>query len=194
MKIDEKVLLNGLKEGNKAIFDLVFTYYYSGLCAFVNRYVNNPEAAEDLVQDFFVRLWFNTNTLDINTSIKSYLFASVKNRALDYLKHAKVKSSYAGTFNAKTTFVQPEDTWEFCESELLDLIDKGLQQLPPRTREIFEMSRYKGISNDQIAETFGISKRTVEVQISTALKILRIELKDYLPLAALFLGGTGLIR
>jgi RNA polymerase sigma-70 factor, ECF subfamily len=194
MKIDENVLLNGLKEGNKAIFDLVFTYYYSGLCAFANRYVNNPEAAEDLVQDFFVRLWFNSNTLDINTSLKSYLFASVKNRAFDYLKHTKVKTSYAGTFNAKTALVQPEDTWEFSESELLDLIDKGLQQLAPRTREIFEMSRYKGISNDQIAETFGISKRTVEVQISAALKILRIELKDYLTLSALILGGTGLIR
>jgi len=194
MKIDEKVLLNGLKEENKAIFDFVFTYYYTGLCAFVNRYINDQEAAEDLVQDFFVRMWFASKTLEINTSIKSYLFTSLKNKALDYLKHTKVKGKYASTFNAKTAYIQPEDTWEFSETELLALLEKGLQQLPPRTREIFEMSRYKGISNDQIAQTFGISKRTVEVQISAALKILRIELKDYLPLAVLFLGGTGLIR
>jgi hypothetical protein len=94
---------------------------------------------------------FNSTALDINSSIKAYLFAGVKNRALDYLKHAKVKSSYAGTFDAKTALVQPKDTWEFSESELLDLMEKGLQQLTPPTREIFEMSRYKGLSNDQIA-------------------------------------------
>ena len=186
MKLDEQFLIKGLKEKNKVVFDLVFTFYFSGLCAFANRYVNNPEAAEDLVQDVFVRLWLSDCLPEVKTSLKSYFFTCVKNRALDYIKHETIKGKYAERFKLKTEVILPDEMWEFTESELREIIHSALQQLPPRTREIFEMSRFKGYSNDQISGSLKISKRTVEVQISNALKVLRKELKDYLPVFLFF--------
>ncbi len=194
MKFDEQILVNGLKAKNKVIFDLVFIYYYSGLCAFANRIVNNSQAAEDLVQEYFVKLWENSGKLVITTSLKSYLFSSIKNRSLDYLKHQQVKNKHLTSATTFRTFALPDELWEFAEPELRDLVSGALQKLPPRTSEIFEMNRFGGFTNDQIAGKLGISKRTVEVQISNALKILRIELKEYLPILFILISGPTLPR
>ena len=185
MILEETFLVNGLRGKNKGVFDLVFTYYYSGLCVFVNRYVNDTEAAEDIVQDLFVRLWHNSFDLQIESSLKSYLFACARNKALDFLKHQKVKGRHKRKLMQQSEVVTPDEMWEFAETELRDILTDAMAKLPPRTREIFEMSRFHGLSNDQISIGLDISKRTVEVQISNALKILRKELKDFLPLLLL---------
>jgi len=192
MKIDDQILIKGLKEKNKVIFDLVFTFYYSGLCAFANRFVNNRGAAEDIVQDYFVKLWEYSHSLTISSSLKSYLFTSVRNRSLDYLKHQQVRKNLkVEAFSPAMVF--PDELWEFTEPELRELIYNAMQKLPPRTREIFEMNRFAGLSNEKIANKLGISKRTVELQISNALKILRTELKDYLPVFLLIFTKSGMI-
>lgn len=177
--MDEKYIITGLKNKDKTVFDFVFSYYYSGLCAYARRWVNDSDVAEDLVQDFFVKLWANSSSIEITSSLKSYFFASLKNRAINHLKHIKIKEKYgAQPMNGST---EEYSNWEFTEPELTELIEKGMQTLPPRCREIFILSRFEGKDNGQIAEILGISKRTVELQISNALKILRVELKDYLP-------------
>ena len=183
--MDEHHLISGLKNKDRIVFDFVFSYYYAGLCAYARRWVNDPNIAEDIVQDFFVKLWINSSTFEINTSLKSYFFTSVKNKALNHLKHVKVKERFG---NKLVNGINPEgNVWEITEPELTELIEKGIQKLPPRCREIFILSRFEGKDNAQIAEMFGISKRTVELQISNALKLLRVELKDYLPSMLLFL-------
>ena len=183
--MNEKHLISGLSSQNKVVFDFIFSYYYSGLCAYARRWVAAPDVAEDLVQDFFVRLWMNSSKLEISTSLKSYLFTSVRNTAVNHLKHVKVKEQYG--IRTMQAFQQDDPgDWEFSEPELTELIEKGMEKLPPRCREIFIMSRFEGKDNAKIAETLGISKRTVELQISNALKVLRVELKDYLPSALLF--------
>ena len=184
--MDEKYLISGLAGKNKIIFDFVFNYYYSGLCAYAHRWVNDREVAEDLVQDFFVKIWTDHSGLKINSSLKSYFFTSIRNRAVNYLKHVKVKEEYNNViFNTiKNNY---DDGWEFTEPELTELVNKGLQKLPPRCREVFVLSRMEGKDNGEISEKLGISKRTVELQISNALKILRTELKDYLPATLLLL-------
>ncbi len=184
--MDEKHLIAGLTNKNKIVFDFIFSYYYSGLCAYARRWVDSPEVAEDLVQDFFVRLWINSSNIEITSSLKSYLFSSIKNKALDHLKHVKVEVNYEKKLKHFSTKKDESSNWEFTESELTELIDKALQKLPPRCREIFTMSRFEGKNNADIATILGISKRTVELQISNALKTLRIELKDYLPTVLLF--------
>jgi len=146
--------------------------------------VNDPDVAEDLVQDFFVRLWMNSSKIEIATSLKSYFFTSLKNRALNYLKHVQIKEKFGTQMMNGST--EEYSNWELTEPELTALIEQGMQSLPPRCREIFVLSRFEGKDNAQIAEIFGISKRTVELQISNALKILRTELKDYLPSMLLF--------
>lgn len=183
--MEDKYLIAELNNKNKVVFDFVFNYYYSGLCAFANQLVEDRAVAEDLVQDLFFKIWVSKSKLEIVTSLKSYLFAAVKNKALNHLKHLKVKEEYGNYISDKTERERQLQNWEFAEPELAELIDKAIQKLPPRCREIFILSRFEGKDNDSIATTLGLSKRTVELQISNALKQLRIELKDYLPLALL---------
>lgn len=185
-KLDEKYLISELRSKNKIVFDFIFNYYYSGLCAYVRRWVINPDVAEDLVQDFFVRLWINSSKLEITSSLKSYLFTSIKNVGVNHLKHNKVKNQYGRHILETEADHQESAGWEFTEPELTELIEKGLEKLPPRCREIFVLSRFEGKDNGRIAEMLGLSKRTVELQISNALKVLRTELKDYLPSMLLF--------
>jgi len=180
--LKENFLTEGLRKREKAVFDYIFNYYYSSLCAFSLQYLHDRDAAEDLVQDFFVSLWMEAPRLQIKSSLKSYLFASVKNRCLDFQKHHKVLQKYRAfmLFNSEN-----EDTsfdHYFAESELQLAIQKSLEKLPPRCREIFEMSRIKGLTNQEISDQLGIAKRTVELQISNSLKILRKELIEFLPL------------
>ena len=186
LDLKEILIIEGLKQRDKVVFDYVFNYYYSGLCAFSMQYLNDKDAVEDLVQDFFVGLWIDGNRLQINVSLKSYLFTSVKNRCLDNLKHRKVSEKYQKfiLFGSKDSesFVDQY----FAESELRQAIQTAMAKLPPRTREIFESSRQNGLSNQEISDKFGISKRTVEIQISNSLKMLRQELADFLPLWMLF--------
>lgn len=182
--MDEKYIIAGIKNKDKTVFDFVFSYYYTGLCAYTRRWVKDSDVAEDLVQDFFVKLWTNSSNIEITSSLKSYFFTSVKNRAVNYLKHVKIKEKFGDqALNGST---EEYSNWEFTEPELTEIIEKGMQKLPPRCREIFILSRFEGKDNRQIAEMLGISKRTVELQISNALKILRTELKDYLPSMLLF--------
>jgi RNA polymerase sigma-70 factor, ECF subfamily len=179
--VEEQFLIEGLKNRNKIVFDFIFAYYYSGLCAFANRFLNDKAVAEDLVQDFFVLLWEDYSRIQIRTSLKSYLFISVKNRCLDVKKHHQAIEKYR-TFILNSSNNGGDDGESFLtESELRQAVQMALQKLTPRCREIFEMSRIQGLSNQVISEQLEISKRTVELQISNALKILRIELADILP-------------
>jgi RNA polymerase sigma-70 factor (ECF subfamily) len=179
--LEESFLKQGLAEKNKVVFDFVFQYYYSGLCAYAESIIKDDSAVEDLVQELFVTIWIKSNQLKITGSLKNYLFSSVKNRCFDFLKHQKVKSKsvrflkYDGETNHETP-----DNW-LVESELRERIDECLDKLPPRCQEIFRLSRFDGLKNQEIADQLGLSKRTVELQISNALKILRIDLQAFLP-------------
>ncbi|WP_372934180.1 RNA polymerase sigma-70 factor [Mariniphaga sediminis] len=184
--MDEKFILQGLNAKNKIVFDFVFHYYYSGLCAYVERIVNDENISEDIVQDFFITLWIKHDQLQISTSLKNYLFTSVRNRSLDYLRSQKNKKLYLSSAVDTKNYTENLSTFWFAESELETLFEKSLEKLPPRCREIFVLSRIDGVKNQQIAEKFGISKRTVELQISNALKLLRKDLSPYLPLSLLY--------
>lgn len=175
--MDENYIKKKLRSQDKVVFDFVFTYYYSGLCAFANQFVQNRDVAEDLIQDFFVHFWIECPKIEISGSLKSYFFSAVKNKTADYFKHVKVKNHYRELILSEQA-VKTESS-DHAEIELMALIKKGLKKLQPRCREIFILSRLNGKSNKEISEFFKISQRTVELQISNALKILRIELAEF---------------
>jgi RNA polymerase sigma-70 factor (ECF subfamily) len=189
--MNENILIEGLKNRNKAIFDFVFNYYYSGLCAFAMRYLNDRDVTEDLVQDFFVFLWSEGSRLQIHTSLKAYLFTAIKNRCLDFQRHSSVHERYTSYFLSQANEVDYSAEFMFAESELRTVIQRSVEKLTPRCREIYEMNRVKGLSNQVISEQLNISKRTVELQISIALKFIRLELADYLPL--MFVVGLSFL-
>ena len=186
----ESTLIEGLTQRDKVAFDYIFNYYYSSLCAFSMKYVNERCLVEDLVQDMFVSLWQEAPDLNMKSSLKSYLFTSAKNRCLDFIKHQKVTEKYRSyfLFSAESS-VNSTDHY-LSESELRQTLNKSLEKLSPRCREIFELSRINFLSNKDISIKLGISKRTVELQISNALKIIRKELVDFLTVLfiALFVG------
>ena len=176
------LLIEGLGRRDKVIFDYIFNYYYSSLCAFAMQYLHDRDAVEDLVQDFFVTVWLEAPRMQISTSLKSYLFAGVKNRCLDSQKHHKVTEKYKAFILFAAENEDNSFDHYFAESELRQAIEKSMSKLPPRCREIFELSRLNNLSNQEISDKLGISKRTVELQISNSLKILRKELVEFLPI------------
>ena len=180
--MNEAALINGLKQKDKMVFDFVFNFYYSGLCSYALKFTKDAQQAEDLVQDFFVSLWLNASKIEIKNSLKAYFFSSVKNRCLDFEKHKKVVQKHQVFLSTNQTESDTTSEHHYAESELRAILEKGLSKLPPRCREIFELSRKKGLSNQEIADKLQLSKRTVELQISNALKTLRNELVDFFPL------------
>lgn len=180
--MNDRLLIEGLGRRDKIVFDYIFNYFYSSLCTFSLQYLKDSDEVEDLVQGFFVTFWMEAPHLQINSSLKSYLFAGIKNRCLDYRKHRKVTEKYKAFILVASECVDNSFDHYFAESELRQAIEKSMEKLPPRCSEIFELSRLKGLSNQEISDQLGISKRTIEVQISNALKILRKELYEFLPL------------
>lgn len=146
------------------------------------QYINDHDEVEDLVQDLFVNLWSEAPNMNIRSSLKSYLFASVRNSCLDFLKHRKVSEKYRTYILYAADSNHNSTDHNFSESELRQTVQKSMEKLSPRCREIFELSRMHGLSNKDISERLEISKRTVELQISNALKILRKELVEFISL------------
>lgn len=181
----ELFLYEEMKRGKEYAFDFFFNYYYPGLCIYAQKMVSlSKEEARDVVQDVFVKFWNDREKLDILFSIRSYLFVSVKNKCLDLLrkKNRNIKIQEITDQHDITD----ESFESFVLSELESHFNKSLNKLPERCREIFELSRLHGLKNREIATKLNLSEKTVENQVTKALHILKEELKDYLPLLALF--------
>lgn len=184
--MEERILIKGIQQQNQLVFEHIFEYYYSGLCAFCLNYISDKQVIEDIVQEFFLYLWTEGKSIEINTSLRAYLFTAIKYKCLDHKKHETVKDKFKQFAKDKAEVVDDSVNNYYVESELRAAIQKELEKLPPRCREIFELSRFQGKSNSEIAEQLNISKRTVEIQISNALKVLKVNLKDYLFLLPIF--------
>lgn len=179
LKDHDNKLIHGLKAGYESSYKQLFNEYYILLSAYANKYVNDPEKAKEIVQDLFVHLFEIRNSLAINTSLKSYLYRSVKNRCLNQIRFIQLQEK---THENIKTEVSPStiDEDKIYEAELEYRIFQIVSELPVQCQRIFKMSRLEGKKNREIAQILSLSIRTVETQISKALKILRNHLKDYL--------------
>ena len=181
----ELFLYQEMKSGKEYAFDFFFNYYYPGLCVYAKKMISIPEQeAKDLVQDVFIKFWNDREKTDIWVSIRSYLFVSVKNKCFDLLRKKTRNLKVQEITNEHDVTEASFDTYVL--SELEALFNKSLEKLPERCREVFELSRFHGLKNREIAAKLNISEKTVENQVTKALHILKEELKDYLPLLALF--------
>ncbi len=176
----EHELINRLKEGDQTAFEILFRFYYPGLVVFAAQIILDKDEAAEITQDFFVRLWEKRTSIKETSTLKSYIFTSIKNRSLNYLKRTKI---HVHSIEQLKDLAETNPLYEpdiYIESQLQEKIKEVIGKLPARCGEIFVLSRFQGLSNDEIATKLNISKRTVETQISNALKVLRVELKDYL--------------
>jgi len=183
--IEEKDLIVRLKSGDQTAFELLFHFYYPGLVMYSSQFTADIAEAEEIVQDFFVRFWQRHQQLIPTGSLKNFFFSSVKNSSLNFLKHKKIEERYLKELVDLSNHHLVYDPDLYVISELQEKIKNGIDRLPEQCRKIFIMSRIRGLKNEEIASELSISKRTVETQISKALKVLRIELKDYVALLLL---------
>ena len=174
---DDRFILSGLRSGEEAVFRLLFDKYYRPLVVFANKLLADPDASRNVVQDVFVMLYDKREELNIHTNLQSHLFQSVRNRCLNVLKHNKMKREHhQRIYDSAQEVEQPFESLEYAELE--QCIARAVNDLPDQCRKIFKMSRYEGVTNQEIADQLVISKRTVETQISKALKRIREELAN----------------
>jgi RNA polymerase sigma-70 factor, ECF subfamily len=182
---EDKILTDQIKRGEVKAFEKIFEAYYGSLCLFARKIVGDMDHARDIVQDVFVSVHVNHKTLDINTSLKSYLFKCVYNGCLNKIKQQKI---YAGHHEYLLQNSPSSDFHDLMvEAELQERIRVTVDNLPEQCGKIFRMNRYEGRKNKEIAEELGISIRTVETQISKALTALRTNLAEFLAVLLFFL-------
>lgn len=183
--MDDNLLLMQLQKGDEKAYKELFLTYYSPLSEYASQYIRDSEA-EELVQDLMLYIWESRENLIIETSLKSYLFTAVKHRSLNAIKKKLYHEQVHGMLykRLKEQFQEPD---YFMIGELSDNIEKAIQELPENYRDTFKLSRFGEMSNAQIADYLGVSVKTVEYRIMQSLKILRVRLKDYLPLLAFLL-------
>jgi len=174
----------------KENFDSIYINNFSRLFLFAKEYVLFDEEAENIVQDIFLMLWEKREALRVDVSLTAYLFTLVKNKCIDFLRHQmveqmyseNVKHEYNEELNVKLFALESFDHNFSSEEDIETLLKNAIDKLPERCRLIFIKSRIEGKKYKEIAEELNLSVNTVEGQISIALKKLREELKDYLPL------------
>lgn len=175
-------LLFAIKEGDKKAFDAFFSRYYAVLCAYSKQFVSLDDG-QDIVQDIMVNLWLNKNKIVILTSPRQYLFQSVKNKCLSFLSRNEMKERVEKTVHENMDFIY--DSADFYDvEELFKRIEDALKRLPESYRTAFALNRFKDMTYNQIADKLNLSPKTIDYRIQQALKLLRKDLKDYLPLLA----------
>lgn len=181
-------LFASLQGGNKKAFDTFFLRYYPILCAYATQFVGMDEA-EEIVQDMMVGIWEHRKDMVIDSSLNGYLFRAVKNKCLNHLDKLRLHEQ-AHLLIADSRELLFEDPDFYVVEELTRKIEEALLKLPPTYREAFVLNRIEGKTYNEIASALGISSKTVDYRIQQALKILRVELKDYLPLLFTLLGSV----
>ncbi|PKK37149.1 RNA polymerase sigma-70 factor [Siphonobacter sp. SORGH_AS_0500] len=183
--LTDQQFLEAIRTGNERTFELLFRQQYSPLCQYGFSFLKDWDDAEEVVQAMFLAFWEKRDSLVITTSLKSYLYRAVHNRCLNRIKHLSVQAEYQSYVQADGSDVYQSPVQELMASELDIQLQRAIERLPEQCRLIFMMSRFEELKYQEIADQLGLSIKTVENQIGKALRILRTELADYLPLLLL---------
>lgn len=168
---------------------MLFRTYYQPLCNYAYTFVQDRDEAEEIVQSTFLMLWEKKETLEIRTSVKPYLYAMVRNACLNVLKHEKVKQQHAAFELAAGERTVESGARTMMASELENRIYSAMEALPEQCRMVFKLSRFEEMKYSEIAEQLNISIKTVENHMGKALRIMREQLKDYLPILIVLMNG-----
>lgn len=169
-------LIDLLKSGDQTAYTQIYDRYQGLLFVYACKITRDEDEAEDIVQEVFFYLWDKRRTILFKTSLPAYLYSAVRYKYFNLLDHKKVRANYADSLQE---FIEKGDVQAdhvIREKELTRLIEKEISLLPPKMREIFELSRKEHLSHKEIAEKLNLSEKTVKNQINNALKELRVKL------------------
>lgn len=171
--------LDTTERGSADAFEQIFKSHFNRLHAYAYTIVKDEIMAEEMVQQVFYKLWEKKDEISIQQSVTAYLYRSVYNESINYLRHNKVKAAYQS--HATYMPAHPENaSGRAALHELQYHLNAALKELPQQCRTIFQMSRFEDLKYREIAEQLGISIKTVENQMGKALRLLRVKLADFL--------------
>ena len=176
---EERSLILRLIEGDEDAFCELYATYKNRLIYFAMRFLKSREYAEDVFQDAFTVVWQSRRFINPDASFSSYLYTIMRNRILNQLRNAANEEKLKESILSQALDYTEDTKREVMLNDLKSLISHALQQLTPRQREIFEMSREAQPSHKEIADKLGISVNTVQEHISTSLKLIRTYLIKY---------------
>mgnify|MGYP003578033200 CR=1 FL=1 len=181
MKVDDysdnTILIESLRNGDESAYTYLIDTYHHKLCVYANSLVKNIYNAEDIVQNVFIKVWEQRTRLKTEHSLKSFLYKLVYNEFIDlYRKNQSLFSLEKSYYDALNGIVQEEDPESF--ERVLNAVNKEIQNLPPKCKEVFILSKKEGLTNIEIAEHLDVSIKTVEAQITKAFSSLRFSLED----------------
>jgi len=180
-EFSEKEWMEELRNGSEKAFGKVFTHYYKGLCAYSYTFLKNHDASEEIVQEFFSELWENQTLRKVDISLKLYLYRSIHNRCINYLKSLSVAQGrlalYAKYMQEEIELIDMDTESDMYERFFTENFEKdvyeAIDSLPLQQKKIFTLSRFRQKSYTEIADELGISINTVKTQMSRALQKLR---------------------
>ena len=171
------VLIDQLERGNEKAFSFLVKNYNHRLCVYANSLVNDPEKAQDIVQNVFIKTWERRKTLKNDRSIKGFMYRAVHNEFIDQYRSAQSLKALEKLYMDTLLQLEMEPELEGTE-KIIGLVMDAINNLPPKCKEIFILSKKEGLTNIEIAEYLKISHKTVENQITKAFSILREELGE----------------
>jgi len=185
--LSDQELITILQKGNDQAIDVLFRRHYSFVCQAVYRILKDGNTAEDIAQEVFFGLWKKRETLNITLSVKAYLKRAAVNKSLNFIRDQKIKFDDKEEQLPILTSSQSTTQQELEAEDLQKKIDEAIDSLPEKCRLVFTLSRFEEMSYQEIADHLGISIKTVENQISKALKVLRTKLGPFMSVVLLLI-------
>lgn len=174
-RLSDKDLLSLLRKGDREAFAEIYGRYHSLLYTYAHKKLQDRQESQDVVQEVLITLWDRRQKMSPDTYLSAYLYVMVRNRAFDLFARRKIEDRYLESLQG---FIDKPEATDFRvrERDMQALIDREIEALPPRMREIFALSRKESLTNKEIAKLLNLSTHTVDTQIKRALKTLRLRL------------------
>lgn len=185
--LSDQELINNLQNGNERAIDILFRRHYSFVCHAVYRILKDSNTAEDIAQEVFFGLWKKRENLNITISVKAYLKRAAINKSLNFIRDQKIKFDDKEEQLPILTSNQSTTQEKLEAEDLQKKIDEAIDSLPEKCRLVFTLSRFEEMTYQEIADHLGISIKTVENQISKALRVLRSVLGPFMSVALLLI-------
>jgi RNA polymerase sigma-70 factor, ECF subfamily len=160
-------------------FEAIFKEYFVPLVNFVNTFLHNHEDSKEVVQNSFLNIWRNKDRIEIKISLKSYLYQTTKNNMIDFIRKNKALKNISEINNDVIENLADQDHEMLDPYLVRNAIELVLKNLKPKSREIFELNKFEGLTYEEIAQYLNISKRAVEDNIAKVTQSLKSELKNH---------------
>lgn len=185
--LTDQQLLDLIRSGDEAAFAEIYERYWGIMYSHILKMLGKEDDAKDITQELFTTLWLKGTNIEFNTNIAGYLYVMARNKVISLIRQDKVRKDYLSSLSLYALEMSNTTLEQLNARDLATAVERELQSLPCKMREIFELSRKQNLSHKEIAVRLEISDKTVKKQISNALKIIRLRLNTISAFLSLFL-------